>query len=98
METVKEFVVAGHGVKDGDLVKVQSMIADYPNIIYSKYDWGNGDFEAGIEGAGHLGNKEIAEYLINAGSRVTLFVLCMLGKTELVKPVLEQYPKLIFAN
>jgi hypothetical protein len=98
METVKEFVVAGHGVKDGDLAKVQSMIADYPNIIYSKYDWGNGDFEAGIEGAGHLGNKEIAEYLINAGSRVTLFVLCMLGKTELVKPVLEQYPKLIFAN
>ena len=98
IETVKEFVVAGHGTKDGDFAKVQSMIADYPNIMFSKYDWGNGDFEAAIEGAGHLGNKEIAEYLINAGSRVTLFVLCMLGKTELVKPILEQYPKLIFAN
>src|ERR1700730_492486 len=94
IELVKEFVIAGHG----NLAKVQSMITDYPNIIFSKYDWGNGDFEAGIDGAGHLGNKEIAEYLINAGSRVTLFVLCMLGKTELVKPILEQYPKLIFAN
>ena len=97
IELVKEFVVAGHGVKDGDLDKVKSMLHDYPNMIYSKYDWGNGDFEAAIEGAGHLANKEIAEYLINAGSRVTLFILCMLGKTNLVKPILEEYPKLVFA-
>ena len=57
----------------------------------------NGDFEAAIEGAGHMGDKEIANYLLDAGSRVTLFVLCMLGKTDLVKPILEQYPKLVFA-
>ena len=38
------------------------------------------------------------QFLIDGGSRVTLFVLTMLGKTELVKPVLEAYPKLIFAN
>ena len=94
MELVKEFVIAGHG----DLAKVQSMLKDYPNLQYSKYDWGNGDFEAGIEGAGHVGNKEIAHYLIDTGSRVTLFVLAMLGRTDLVKPVLEAYPKLIFAN
>jgi hypothetical protein len=94
MELVKEFVVAGHK----DLGKVQSMLKDYPNLLHSKYDWGNGDFEAGIEGAGHLGNKEIASFLIDAGARVTLFVLTMLGRTDLVKPVLEAYPKLIFAN
>jgi hypothetical protein len=97
LDLVKEFVVAGHGAKEGDLDKVKSMLHDYPNMIYSKYDWGNGDFEAAIEGAGHMGNKEIADYLINAGSRVTLFVLCILGKTTLVKPILEEYPKLIFA-
>lgn len=94
MEMVKEFVIAGHG----DFGKVQSMLKDHPNLLYSKFDWGNGDFEAGIEGAGHVGNKEIANYLIEAGSRVTLFVLTMLGRTDLVKPVLEAYPKLIFAN
>ena len=98
LELVKEFVVAGHGGKDGDLDKVKSMLQDYPNMIFTKYDWGNGDYEAAIEGAGHMGNKEIAEYLIVSGSRVTLFVLTMLGKTELVKPVLEQYPSLIFAK
>ncbi|MEO6456579.1 MAG: hypothetical protein ABIN97_21060 [Ginsengibacter sp.] len=97
-ELVKEFVVAGHGAKEGDFDKVKSMLNDYPNMVFSKYDWGNGDFESAIEGAGHLGKKEIAEYLIDAGSRVTLFVLCMLGKTNLVKPVLEEYPKLVFAK
>jgi hypothetical protein len=91
---VKDFVGAGHK----DLAKVQSMVADYPNLVHGKYDWGNGDFEEAIEGAGHVGNRAIAEYLIGAGSRVTLFVLAMLGKTELVKPVLEAYPKLVFAN
>jgi hypothetical protein len=91
---VKDFVGAGHR----DLGKVQSMMADYPNIVHCTYDWGNGDFESAIEGAGHVGNKAITEYLIENGSRVTLFALAMLGKTDLVKPVLEAYPKLIFAN
>src|SRR5258708_489652 len=94
MDLVKEFVIAGHK----DLAKTQSMVAEYPNLIYSKFDWGNGDFEAAIEGAGHVGNKEIAQFLIEKGSRVTLFVLAMLGRADLVRPVLEAYPKLIFAN
>jgi hypothetical protein len=94
LELVKEFVIAGHK----DLSRVQAMIAEHPNLVHCKYDWGNGDFEEAIEGAGHMGNKDIAKYLIDAGSRVTLFVLTMLGRTELVKPVLEAYPKLVFAN
>ncbi|MEM1135599.1 MAG: ankyrin repeat domain-containing protein [Bacteroidota bacterium] len=91
---VKEFVSAGHS----DLEKVKEMLDDYPNLIYSRYDWGNGDFEEAIEGAGHLGNKEIAEYLIEKGARVNLFVLTMLGKTALVKPILENYPILLEAK
>jgi hypothetical protein len=91
---VKEFVIAGHG----DFNKVKSMLIDHPNLIYSKFDWGNGDFEAAIEGAGHVGNKEIANYLLEAGSRVTIYVLAMLGKTNLVKPILESYPALIPAK
>jgi hypothetical protein len=93
LDLVKEFVIAGHG----NFVKTQSMLKDHPNLVFSKFDWGNGDFEAAIEGAGHVGNREIAEFLIDAGSRVTLFVLTMLGRTDLVKPVLEAYPKLIFS-
>ncbi len=91
---VKEFVIAGHG----DFAKVQAMLKDTPNLIYTKFDWGNGDYEAAIEGAGHVGNKEIANYLLESGSRVTLYILTMLGKTALVKPVLEAYPSLIHAK
>ncbi len=94
INTVKEFVVSGHK----DLSRVREMLNDYPNLKYSRYDWGNGDFEEAIEGAGHLGNKEIANYLIEQGARVNMFVLMMLGKTELVKPTLEAYPELIFAK
>jgi hypothetical protein len=91
---VKEFVVAGH--KNLQLVK--EMLTERPNLIYSRYDWGNGDFEEAIEGAGHLGDKEIANYLISQGARVNLFVLTMLGKTDLVKPILDAYPELVFAK
>ena len=91
---VQEFVVAGHG----NFPKVQAMLKDCPNLIYTKFDWGNGDYEAAIEGAGHVGNKDIANYLIDMGARVTLYVLTMLGKTQLVKPVLETYPMLLTAK
>jgi hypothetical protein len=94
IELVKEFVIAGHK----DLGKCQSMVKDYPNLVFSKFDWGNGDFEAGIEGAGHMGEKGIAQFLLDAGSRVTLFVLATLGRGDLVKPVLEAYPNLVFAH
>ncbi|MDT0605624.1 hypothetical protein [Croceitalea rosinachiae] len=92
-ELVKEFVVAGHKT----LPRVKELLEEYPNLIYCRYDWGNGDFEEAIEGAGHLGKKDIANYLISKGARVNLFVLTMLGKTELVRPILEAYPNLLNA-
>lgn len=91
---VKEFVIAGHSKLD----KVKEMLADYPNLLYCCYDWGKGDFEEAIEGAGHVGNTEIVHYLIEQGARVNLFVLTMLGRTDLVKPILEAYPQLLQAR
>lgn len=94
VELVKEFVSVGHR----DLDRVKEMLTDYPSLLYSRYDWGKGDFEEAIEGAGHVGNKAIANYLIEQGARVNLFVLTMLGKTDLVKPILEEYPALVFSK
>lgn len=91
---VREFVSAGHG----EFEKVKSMLADYPNLLYACQDWGNGDFETALEGAGHVGHVEIAEYLIDQGARPNLFVLTMLGKAELVKPMIEAFPKLLKAK
>jgi hypothetical protein len=91
---VRDFVGAGHK----NLALVKEMLREHPNLIYSRYDWGNGDFEEAIEGAGHVGNKEIATYLITQGARVNLFVLTMLGQTNLVKLTLQAYPELIFSK
>src|SRR5215212_6005509 len=94
MDIVKEFVIAGHGKLD----KVKEMLEEYPNLIFSRYDWGNGDFEEAIEGAGHVGNKEIANWLIEKGARPNLFVLTMLGETAIVKSAIEKYPSLLKAK
>ena len=91
LEIVKEFVGAGHG----NLVRVKEMLTEYPNLLYCRYDWGNGDFEEAIEGAGHLGNKEIAKFLIDKGARPNIYVLTMLGETTIVKSILEKYPVLL---
>ena len=62
------------------------------------WDLGGGDFETALEGAGHVGNKEIANYLIKQGARTNMFVLAMLGKTNIVKPYLEAFPEYLNAR
>ena len=94
LEKVKEFVIAGHG----NLDKVKALLAELPTLLYACYDWKKGDFETALEGAGHVGNKEIANYLIGLGARTNLFVLTMLGKTALVKEYLTVYPQYLTAR
>jgi hypothetical protein len=90
-DLVKEFVSAGHG----NLEKTKQMLETTPALLNSSYDWGNGDFEEAIEGAGHVGNRDIALFLISKGARFTLFVAAMLGKIEIVKPIVEAYPEIV---
>jgi hypothetical protein len=93
-DLVKDFVIAGHGNFD----KVKQMLQEHTTLLYATWDWGGGDFETALEGAGHVGNKEIANYLVGLGARTNLFVLTMLGKTKIVKPFLEQFPQFVFAK
>ena len=93
-EKVKEFVGAGHN----NLIRVKEMLVEIPTLLYATWDWGDGDFETALEGAGHVGNKEIANYLINIGARTNLFVLTMLGKTTIVKSYIETFPQYLSAR
>ena len=90
---VKEFVGAGHN----NLDRVKEMMANDPNLIHCRHDWGGGDFEEAIEGAGHVGNKEIVNYLLESGARLSIFTMTMLGQSDLVLPILKQYPNTIKA-
>ena len=90
-ELVREFVIAGHG----NLEKTKQMLEGNPGLLNASWDWGTGDFEEAIEGAGHVGNRDIAVFLIGQGARFTMFVAAMLGQIEIVKPMIETYPALL---
>ena len=87
-DLVKEFVIKGHG----DFDRTKDLLTEHPGLLNVSWDWGGGDFEMAIEGAGHVGNREIAEYLLARGARMTLFVAAMLGRIDVVKPILLAYP------
>jgi hypothetical protein len=88
---VEEFVRKAHG----DLAATRTLLAETPGLLNATWDWGGGDFEMGIGGAGHMGNRDIAEFLISQGGRMDIFVAAMLGKLDIVKAMLSAYPGLL---
>jgi hypothetical protein len=90
-ELVKAFVVAGHS----DLPKTQQLLAETPGLLNATWDWGGGDFETALGGAGHMGRKDIAEFLIGQGCRMDIFHAAMLGNIDYVKAALTAFPNLI---
>jgi ankyrin repeat protein len=88
---VNEFVKVAHA----DLDKVKDMLKQYPLLLNAAWDWGSGDFETALGAAGHMGRKDIADFLISNGARADIFVLTMLGKTEIVKAMLQAFPALL---
>lgn len=91
LEIVKEFVVVAHGKFD----RVKEMLENDHLLLHVSNDWGGGDFESGIEAAGHVGNKEIANYLLGKGARYNIYLACMLGHLETVRNVLTFNPGLL---
>jgi hypothetical protein len=91
LETVKEFV----GVSHSKLDRVKEMLEENHLLLHASFDWGGGDFESGIEAAGHVGNKEIAHYLLSKGARYNIYLACMLGHVDTVKNVLSFNPGLL---
>lgn len=93
-DTVKEFVKVAHSQLD----KTKEMLGNDPHLLNATWDWGGGDFEMGIGGAGHMGNREIALFLIGEGARFDVFVAAMLGEFALVKTFIGRYSSLISAK
>lgn len=89
-DLVRDFVIAGHG----ELERVKSMLEKEPRLLNASWDWGGGDFESALEGAGHMGNREIALFLISKGARPSIFQAAMLGDLEVVKALLTAHPEL----
>lgn len=91
LEIVKEFV----GVCHSKIDRTKEMLENDHLLLHVSYDWGGGDYESGIEAAGHVGNKEIADYLLSKGARYNIYLACMLGHLDTVKQVLTFNPGLL---
>jgi hypothetical protein len=87
-DLVQEFVKAAHV----DLDKTRMLLDARPTLLNATWDWSNGDFEAAIGGAGHMGRRDIAQLLIDRGARFDIFVAAMMGKLEIVKAAIEAFP------
>lgn len=89
-QRVFEFVRAGHT----NLARVKEMLAEDPRLVLASWDWGNGDWETALAGAAHLGNRELAVYLLEHGARQDLFCSAMLGEREVVSAAIARHPAL----
>ena len=91
LDIVKEFVSVSHGNID----RCKEMLENNHLLLHVSYDWGGGDYESGIEAAGHVGNKDIAAYLLGKGARYNIYLASMLGHLDTVKNVLTFNPGLL---
>jgi len=87
---VEETVGASHGKFD----RVKELVTAYPELAKSSWDGGFGDWEAPIDAASHVGNRDIALFLLEHGARPTIFTFAMLGHVEVVKAMLTAQPTL----
>lgn len=88
---VEEFV----GVAHGNFARVKELLEQESALVNATWDWGGGDFETALGAAAHMGNKPIANYLLDHGARLDIFAAAMLGKLDVVKAALAAYPDAI---
>jgi hypothetical protein len=88
---VQEFVGNAHG----DFARVKQLLEQEPALINATWDWGGGDFETALGAAAHMGNRQIASFLLEHGARLDIFAAAMLGDLEVVRAALTAYPKAI---
>lgn len=93
-QLVQDFVLFAHM----DLPMVKKLLDKEPSLVLASMNWGGGDWESGLNGAAHMGRKDIVEVLLERGARIDIFCAAMLGMTDVVKTFLTKQPKLIDAK
>ena len=90
-DLVGEFVQAAHS----SLANVQALHQRYPTLVNARWETYQ---ELAIEAAGHMGQREIAEYLLSHGASFPIFVAASLGNTQAVTRFLHDDPALANAR
>lgn len=93
-QMAQDFVIYAHS----DIEMVKKLLDKEPGLINATVDWGAGDWESAINGASHMGQREIVMLLLERGARPDIFCAAMLGQLDFVKAMLTLQPKLIDAK
>ena len=80
------------GVSHGNFARLKELVDRQPALARASWDWGFGDWESALGAASHVGNREIAEYLLSKGARPTIFSATMLGHLDVVKAFVAAQP------
>jgi hypothetical protein len=87
-ELVREMVTVAHF----DFKRVKELVSARPTLAKAAWDWGFGDWETALGAASHMGNREIAEYLISNGAHPSIFSAAMLGHLDVLKAFITSQP------
>jgi hypothetical protein len=87
-DLVREMV----GVSHGNVARVKELVTRHRTLAKAAYDWGFGDWETALGAASHVGNREIAEFLLANGARPSIFSAAMLGQLDVVKAFVAASP------
>ena len=93
-EQLREFVIAGHW----NLPRVQEMLAQFPELLNVRYQWGENDYETAIQAAAHVGSAQVAEFLLGQGAPLEICTAAMLGRIPEVERLLAEDPARINAR
>lgn len=88
LKAVAEVVGAAHF----DEKRVRELVKGQPELVNAWWDWGYGDWESPLGAASHVGERGIAEFLLENGARIDIFAAAMLGQTRVVKAFVESKP------
>ena len=87
-ELVREMVLVSHV----NLARVKELVGRHQTLAKASWDWGFGDWETALGAASHIGNRDIAEFLLANGARPSIFSAAMLGQLDVVKAFVTAAP------
>ena len=93
MTLEREFLIACHSNFD----RTKEILEANPELLNITYVWAEGNTETPIQGAAHVGNVPIVEYLLEKGAPLEICTASMLGRIGTVKRILDDDPKQIKA-
>jgi uncharacterized protein len=93
-DQIKEFVIAGHG----NFEKIKTMLELDSDLLEVKHPWSETDSESALQASSHVGNVQIAMYLLRKGATLEITTAAMLGDLTAIKTFLDADSSLIQAT